>query len=184
MAAPAGYEDPDEWELVNDDGFVHKRKKRPRLDPTATSSSAPPPPDPAVERRHRRERKKTALLKLRDKYLNEISRWELLSNTIKEMEQNAQTQLLERQDLYPTTSFGEASSSGDGSASDSTRRRVVDDLLSQVEAQEAIIRDVSNLCDVAEALCSAQEERLKQQLTDLPIWEPSPHELMAALGKL
>ncbi|KAI3463048.1 hypothetical protein Pfo_019711 [Paulownia fortunei] len=183
MAAPAGYENPDEWELINDDGFVHKRKKRPRLDPIATSSAAPPPPDPAVERKHRRERKKRALLKLRDKYLKEISRWELLSNTLKEMEQNAQTQSLERQELYSTTSFGGASSLEEFSASDSTRQRVVDDLLSQVEAQEAIIRDVSNLCDIAEALCSAQEERLKQQLTDLPIWEPSPHELMAALGE-
>ncbi|PIN02652.1 hypothetical protein CDL12_24829 [Handroanthus impetiginosus] len=183
MAAPADYENPDEWELVNDDGFVHKRKKRPRLDPSATSSAASQPPDPAVERKHRRERKKKALLKLKDKYLQEISRWELLANALKEMEQNATAQSVRRQEMHSTTSFAEASGSEEHLASDSTRRRVVDDLLSQVEAQEAIIRDVSNLCDVAESLCSAQEERLKQQLTDLPIWEPSPLELMAALGE-
>ncbi|KAL0431617.1 UNVERIFIED_CONTAM: hypothetical protein Sradi_0787700 [Sesamum radiatum] len=183
MAAPAGYEDPDEWELVNDDGFVYKRKKRPRIDPGGASSAAHPPPDPKLEKKHRRERKKKALLKLREKYLEEISRWELLSNTLKEMEETAEARLLERQELCPTTSFVAASSSEQHSASDTTCQRIVDDLLSQVEAQEAIIRDASNLCDVAEALCSAHEERLKQQLTDLPIWEPSPHELMAALGE-
>jgi len=50
----------------------------------------------------------------------------------------------------------------------------------QVEAQEAIIRDVSNLCDVAEAMCNAQEEQMKQSFIDLPIWT-SPHELIASL---
>jgi hypothetical protein len=50
----------------------------------------------------------------------------------------------------------------------------------QVEAQEAIVRDLSNLCDVAEAMCNAQEEQLKQSLIDLPIWA-SPPELMASL---
>ncbi|KAL3813827.1 hypothetical protein ACJIZ3_015095 [Penstemon smallii] len=179
-ASAADYENPDEWELVNDDGFVYKRKKR-FLDLTATSSSAPPPPDPALERKHRRERKKRALLKLRDKYLKEISQWELLSNTLKEMEHNAQAQQLERQEPYPTTSFGGPSSSEENSSSNSTCRKLVDDLLSQVEAQEAIIGDVANLCDVAEALCRAQEERLKQQFADLPIWEPSPNELIEAL---
>ncbi|KAL7094887.1 hypothetical protein ACP275_11G133000 [Erythranthe tilingii] len=186
MAAAAGYENPDEWELVNDDGFVHKRRKRPRTDTAAaaaTSSAAPPPPDPAVERKHLRERRKRTLLKLRDKYLTEISRWELLSNTLKDMEQNAQTHSPERQQLHSTASFGGASTSEEHSASDSTRRSLVDDLLSQVEAQEAIIENVSNLCDIAERLCISQDERLKQQLTDLPIWEPSPHELMAVLGE-
>lgn len=50
----------------------------------------------------------------------------------------------------------------------------------QAEAQEALINDVSNLCDVAEALSSVQEEQLKQSLFDLPVWA-SPQELMAAL---
>lgn len=49
----------------------------------------------------------------------------------------------------------------------------------QVEAQAAIIHDVSNLCDVAEAMCSAQEEQLKQSFIDLPVWS-SPRELMAS----
>ncbi|KAL0407882.1 UNVERIFIED_CONTAM: hypothetical protein Sradi_1722600 [Sesamum radiatum] len=172
MAGAAGYEDPDEWEIINDDGFVHKRKKRRRIVANATSSSG----HPELEKKYRRERKKRGLLKLREKYLKEISRWELLSNTLKEVEENAQTRLLE---LYPTTFFDAASSS----EQNSTCRRIVDDLFSQAEWQEAIIRDVLSLCDVAEALCSAHAERLKQQLTNLPIWGLSPHELMAALGE-
>ncbi|KAK9290057.1 hypothetical protein L1049_008221 [Liquidambar formosana] len=48
------------------------------------------------------------------------------------------------------------------------------------EAQEATIRDASNLCDVAEAICNAQEEHLKNSFIDLPIWA-SLRELMASL---
>ncbi|CAI9763172.1 unnamed protein product [Fraxinus pennsylvanica] len=176
-------EDDEEWELINDDGFVYKRKKRSRLDP---ASSAAPPPDPAVEEKNRRRRKKRALLKLRDKYLKEIRQWELLSNTLKEMQENANEQMQKRREVDSTSCFDGASSSNlptAQSTSGSTHRRLIDELFSQAEAQEAIIRDVSNLCDVAEALCSAQEERLKQQFTDLPIWESSPRELMEALTK-
>ncbi|KAL3643988.1 hypothetical protein CASFOL_011920 [Castilleja foliolosa] len=179
MAAPSGYENPDEWELVNVDSFVLKRRKRQRLDPYA-----PPPPDPASERKRTREWEMAALLKLRDKYLKEISQWELLSNTLKAMEQNSQTQLPEpNQELDPrkTSYDGASSSETHGSGTDSTRRSVIDDLLTQVEAEEAIIQNISRLCDVAEALCSAEEERLAQQFTDLPIWEPTPQELMATL---
>ncbi|KAL1531600.1 hypothetical protein AAHA92_31723 [Salvia divinorum] len=168
----AAHENPDDWELINDDGFVYRRKKRPRLE-----TAAPPPPDPEAERKHRLERRRRALLKLRERYMEEISRWELLSNTLTAMEQSATAQSVE----LPTTSSDGASSSGEFSA-DSSRRRLVGDLLAQVEAQEAIIRDVSNLCDVAEGLCSAQEGRFRQKLIDLPIWDPSPQELMKALG--
>ncbi|GAU45827.1 hypothetical protein TSUD_115150 [Trifolium subterraneum] len=49
-----------------------------------------------------------------------------------------------------------------------------------VEAQEAIIHDISNLCDVAEAMCFKQEQLSKQSLFDLPIWS-TPHELMQVL---
>ncbi|KAK4422389.1 hypothetical protein Salat_1821200 [Sesamum alatum] len=177
MADAAGYEDPDEWEIVNDDGFVHKRKRRRPIDPSATSSSG----YPELGMKHVCERKKRVLLKLRAKYFKEISRWELLSNTLTEMDENAHTRLLELQVLCPTTFINAASSSEQHSGLDSTCRRIVDDLFSQAEGQEAIIRDVLSLCDVAEALCSTHEERLKQQLTNLPIWGPSPHELMAAL---
>lgn len=53
----------------------------------------------------------------------------------------------------------------------------------QVEAQEAIIRDASSLCDIAEAMCNAHEEEVNQSLIDLPIWDlpASPRELLASL---
>ncbi|KAL2532276.1 hypothetical protein Adt_05627 [Abeliophyllum distichum] len=178
--ATADWEDENEWELTNDDGFVYKRKKRLRLDP----STARQPPDQAAEKKYRRERKKSALLKLREKYLNEFRQWELLSNMLKEMQLNDQTQQQKQPELLPTTLSERPTCSNElpmQSKSDFTRRLLVDELFSQVEAQEAIIRDVSNLCDVAKALCSAQEEKSKQQFTELPIWESSPDMLMAAL---
>lgn len=50
----------------------------------------------------------------------------------------------------------------------------------QAERRQDIIRDLTHMCDVAEALCEAQEEQFKQSLLELPVWA-SPRELMAAL---
>ncbi|KAI6700757.1 hypothetical protein NL676_015081 [Syzygium grande] len=156
LATPSPAEADDEWELCNDDGFIYKRKKR-RLDPSAAAAAPPPPPppDPLAEERHRRERKRRA--------------------------QKARELQLEREKEKER-----ASSSSSGSADDELDRQrrdfgsAIDKLLLQAEAQEALINDVSNLCDVAEALSSVQEEQLKQSLFDLPVWA-SPQELMAAL---
>lgn len=49
-----------------------------------------------------------------------------------------------------------------------SRCGLLDDLLAQVEAQEAMISNVSKLCVAAEALCDAQEEQSKQVILDLP----------------
>ncbi|XP_020238058.1 uncharacterized protein LOC109817252 [Cajanus cajan] len=153
----------DEWELHVDHGFVYKRKRR-RIDPTP-----PPHPEPeAAAEQRRRERKKQTLLKLKTKYENEILQWESLSNTLHSLQQQRTT--LQPQPI-PATSLP--------STSDSTHS-LLDDLLLQVEAQEAIIRDVSNLCDIAEAVCVKREEQFKQTLFDLPIWA-SPHDLMQVL---
>ncbi|KAL8156638.1 hypothetical protein AgCh_001644 [Apium graveolens] len=73
----------DEGELINNDGFVYKRNKRPRLDITAATSA--PPPDPLVEDNNRKIRRRNALLKLKEKYQAELSRWELLSNTLRDL---------------------------------------------------------------------------------------------------
>ncbi|XP_051115206.1 uncharacterized protein LOC127240528 [Andrographis paniculata] len=173
----ADCQDADGWELINDDGFVHKRKKRPRLD----LAVAYHPLDPTAGRRYRRQRKKRALAKLRSKYLQEISRWELLSKKLKETQQEAMTCSLKCQDLETTTSSDEVLSSEQRCTSDSARHRVVDNLLSRVQVQEALIKRFSDLCDVAEALLNSQEDRLKQQFCDLPIWESSPRHLMAEL---
>lgn len=118
-------EDPDEWELLNIDGFLCKRKKRPRIDADVPQQA----PDPALERRRRRELKRKVLSNLRDKYLQEIGQWELLSNMLKDMQQSAQRTLHERQEelVSPT--------SEQHSQPDSSCRRVVDDLLAQVVIQ-------------------------------------------------
>ncbi|KAH7847522.1 hypothetical protein Vadar_027175 [Vaccinium darrowii] len=173
--------DEDEWEPFNDDGFICKRKKRPRLDPTTTtSSSAPPPPDPAAEERNRRERKKRALIKLRDKYQKEIDQWEHLSNTLKTLQNKALTTQQQVQWNEEETSASCDLVMGLHQSPDISGRRLLDDLIVQAEAEEEIIRDVSNLCDMAEAICNQQEEHTTQSLVDLPVWG-SPRELMASL---
>nr|DAD34040.1 TPA_asm: hypothetical protein HUJ06_004680 [Nelumbo nucifera] len=47
---------------------------------------------------------------------------------------------------------------------------LIDDLLLHAEAQEAIIQNLANLCDVAEAMCKASDEGLKQSFFELSIW--------------
>ncbi|XP_031260214.1 uncharacterized protein LOC116118366 [Pistacia vera] len=162
----------DEWELCNDDGFIYKRKKRRLAEPSASQ-----PTDPEEEERHRKERKRKALLKLKKHYQKEISQWELLSSTLHAMQEKTQDKRLQNVEETPSfldsgSNLVEETETGCGS--------VVDELLLQVEAQEAIIHDVSNLCDVAEAMCNAQEEQLNQSFVNLPVWS-SPRELMASL---
>ncbi|KAK7365208.1 hypothetical protein VNO80_14083 [Phaseolus coccineus] len=169
-------EDDHQWELCNDDGFVFKRKRR--------RTEAPPPEevDETAAENLRRERKKQTLLKLRSKYEKEILHWESLSNTLRALQQRTtlhshhqQQQQQQQQPLNQAQSLPSTSSSTYSAGSS-----LLHDLLLQVEAQEAIIRDVSNLCDVAEAVCVKREEQFKQTLFDLPIWA-SPNDLMEVL---
>ncbi|KAL3526371.1 hypothetical protein ACH5RR_011027 [Cinchona calisaya] len=183
MSTPAAtWGEDDEWELINDDGFVYRRKRR---IPSATTS-APPPLDPAVVEKNRLERKKMALLKLKDKHQQEIHQWEHWSNTLNEMQQKSlilQQQKSREQNNASTSSSDEFIASPSQS-SDVDCRHLVDELLSQAESQEAIIKHISNLCDLAEGLCSASEERFKKSFTELPIWGLSPQELMASLMRI
>lgn len=171
----------DEWELYDDDGFVFRRKKRRLTDPS------PAEVDKAAENREeeekkRREWRRMMLMKLAERYSRELGQWEILSNALCAMQQKAQQFQIEekqrREDGERREEDGAASVSEDRDKGASGS--VVDELLAQVEAQEAIIQDVSNLCDVAEAMCDAQEEQLKQAYFDLPIWA-SPRGLMASL---
>ncbi|KAL8118859.1 hypothetical protein AgCh_016374 [Apium graveolens] len=52
------------------------------------------PPDPLVEDNNRKIRRRNALLKFKDKYQAELSRWELLSNTLRDL--NLQTHNVEK----------------------------------------------------------------------------------------
>ncbi|KAF3444558.1 hypothetical protein FNV43_RR14250 [Rhamnella rubrinervis] len=178
-AAVAEWEDG-EWELCNDDGFVYKRRKRRRLDPVAEPASAQSASisDPEADERQRRERKKKTLLKLKEQYQMEIDQWQHLSNTLRAMEET--TRKLQHQRVPEQTAPSDSSSLPEVQSTESVCGSLVNKLLLQAESQEAIIRNVSNLCDIAEAMCNAEEEQLNQSLIDLPIWS-SPRELMASL---
>ncbi|XP_047311640.1 uncharacterized protein LOC124915037 [Impatiens glandulifera] len=161
-----------EWEYINDDGFVYKRQKR-FPDPT-TSTIAPTLPDPAAEEKNRKETKRRALINLREKYRKEISHWDILSNTLKAMQEKFlnQSQLSSHltDSSLPVLTPRHANN----------HERKLDELLIQTESEEALMEDISNLCDVAEAICRSEEERNMQSLVNLPIWV-SPQELMKSL---
>ncbi|KAF5770053.1 hypothetical protein HanRHA438_Chr14g0666091 [Helianthus annuus] len=165
----------DDWELVNDDGFIYRRLKRPR--PASTSTATIPPPDITAEAKARTERKKKVLLNLKTKYQQEIHHWELLSNTLQALQNPTQNQ----PPPVPLPVSDQRVSVVHENYSDSTYRELTDTLLAQVEAQEASISEISRFCDVAEALCDAEERRLKQPLIDLSIWEHSPRKLITSL---
>ncbi|KAI7746412.1 hypothetical protein M8C21_033642 [Ambrosia artemisiifolia] len=164
----------DDWELVNDDGLIYRRLKRPH--PPPPPSTTVPPPDPAAEAKARTERKKKALLKLKTKYEQEIHHWEHLSNTLQALQNSTHN----HQPPVPLLVSDQRVSVVQENCEDASYRELTDTFLAKVEAQEASI-EMSRLCDVAEALCDAEEQRLKQSLIDLPIWEQSPKELIKAL---
>ncbi|XVF24977.1 hypothetical protein REPUB_Repub13aG0173700 [Reevesia pubescens] len=167
------------WELCNDDGFIYKREKRHRV----LTEPAPLPGDPEEEEKRRREWKRKNLLRVKEKYRKEIEEWKVLSNTLKAMQEKAlrfQLQQQEKMELRETEEKQKTASCSGSEKKDNTSSSLVDELLLQAEAQEMIIRDVSNLCDISEAMCNTKEEQLKQYYFDLPIWA-SPRDLMASL---
>ncbi|KAL9993867.1 hypothetical protein Hdeb2414_s0002g00071891 [Helianthus debilis subsp. tardiflorus] len=164
-----------DWELINDDGFVYRRLKR--LRPESAVPAADPPPDPAAEAKARRERKKNLLLKLKTKYQQEIDHWELLSNTLQALKDRTQNQ----PPVVVSPVLDQRVSVMHENSSDSTHRKLAGTLVLQVEAQEATLSEISRFCDVVETLCDAEEQRLRQPFIDLPIWEPNPRELIASL---
>ncbi|KAJ9564202.1 hypothetical protein OSB04_000168 [Centaurea solstitialis] len=168
-------DDDQDWELINDDGFVYKRLKRLRLHPSTSAA----PPDPAIEELNRNKRRKKTLSKLKSKYQKEIHHWELLSNTLKALQNRTLTQPPPQPQPLPATTRSPDLCTD--LSIDSTFRDLTDTLLIQVEAQEASIVQISTLCDVAEALCNAQEQVLKQPFVYLPIWELSPRKLITSL---
>ncbi|KAL9229309.1 hypothetical protein vseg_004792 [Gypsophila vaccaria] len=171
-----------EWEIVNDAGFIYQRKKR-RLDAAAlvaaasaaAASEAESELSPEMVLKERRDRKRKALLQIRDKYRREIALWEKLSDSVKSVEARHRPQFAEERECGVSVG-GEDNCVGPVTSASS----LLSDLFLQVEAQEAIIRECSQLCEIAESLCSAHEEKTKQQFIDLPIWK-SPEELMASL---
>ncbi|XP_011003115.1 PREDICTED: uncharacterized protein LOC105109944 [Populus euphratica] len=167
-------QDGEEWELRHDDdGFTYKILKRQRLTDPSAAVSQLPFTDPKLEAKQRRERKRNTLLKLKNQYQNEIHKWEVLSNTLRSMEEKTK-------EVKQAASYLGSSNSSVVKKSEDSSGSLVDELLLQAETQEVIIRDISNLCDVAEAMCDAQQEQLVQSFIDLPVWS-SPRELMKSL---
>ncbi|KAL9292951.1 hypothetical protein AtEden1_Chr3g0187841 [Arabidopsis thaliana] len=182
----------EDWECYEDDGFVYNRKKRTRF-ADAEETSKPPDPelDRVVEERNRRIRKKRLLVKLKRKYQSEIDQWEILSNSFNAMQEKVDrfqtAQREERLNANETMSFpGNSSSTTEGGrefgGEDASKSpsSMLDQLIFMVERQEAVINEVSKLCEVTENICRVEEEETKQSFFDLPIWS-SPTDLMASL---
>lgn len=167
----------EEWELCNDDGFVYKRRKRHHH---SQFSSAPDPHNESELLLQRRARKKEVLKKLRERYQREIQQWEGLSTVLQQMQDKIH--LASPPPLLSMPESALSATQDEEGKGDGAFRPLVDDLLLQAEAQEAIIQDLSNLCDAAETMCKAQEEQLKLSFIDLPVWE-SPSSLMASLSE-
>ncbi|KAG9446711.1 hypothetical protein H6P81_012839 [Aristolochia fimbriata] len=165
----------DEWEVCDDDGFVYKRRKRTEhlFQPSRSAAAVDELLEAEMERR-RLLRKKRTLLMLRREYGEEIRQWEELSAKLKQMKVDGQrVASLQRPPSLPAVEV----------VIDTGSERLVDELLMQVEVQEEIIKNVSNLCDMAKQLCQNREEQLKQSLFDLPVWA-SPTALMASLSEV
>ncbi|PQQ13216.1 uncharacterized protein Pyn_03323 [Prunus yedoensis var. nudiflora] len=139
----AAWEDDEDWELVNEDGFVFKRRKKRRVDPSADSSLRAPPSASAADLQEdaeklRRERKKKSLLKLKTQYQAEIDQWELLSSTLRAVEERTchlqeqqQQDRLKRQEREKTASLA-GSGPSELQGSESVCGSVVDELLLQI----------------------------------------------------
>ncbi|KAI4320491.1 hypothetical protein MLD38_033968 [Melastoma candidum] len=161
----------EEWEVCNDGGFIFKRRRR----------LLPPPPSPLLHRlseveAHGRSRRSIALSKIRDRYRQEVALWEHIGDACRSM-----TEKSVMEETRDSSCKASSSRPEEVSANERPRKyKLVDKLLLQAERQEAIIHDLSQMCDRAEALCEAQEGQFRDSLLHLPIWA-SPRELMAAL---
>ncbi|XP_068334355.1 uncharacterized protein [Pyrus communis] len=189
MESAAAWVDAQEWEVCNDDGFVFKRRKRRRVDADADESVPAPPSSASADlqedpQKLRRERRRKFLLKLRAKYQAEIDQWELLSSTLRAMEERAQQREEEQHRMEEREREDTASLDGSGvleiQGTESCCGSLVDELLLQVDAHAAIISNVSSLCDTADALCKVEEERIAPLFFGIPI-SSSPRELMRSL---
>ncbi|CAN8266195.1 unnamed protein product [Cochlearia groenlandica] len=180
-------EEDGEWEICYDKDFIYKRRKRSRIstaeidDAGAVEASKPVDPE-----RNRRIRKKKILLKLKRKYEKEIGQWENLSNIMNARQEEAarfQQQQREEEEMLnanETPSFPVCQAAGENSGE--VASAMLDELNSMAEAREAVIDDVSNLCEVADNICCTMEDEEERNKTffDLIVWS-SPNSLMESL---
>lgn len=176
-----------EWVLCNDNGFVYKKKKRKREEKYSSSTTTTASDGGIVDleidlKKKGLRRRKHTLMKLKDKYKKECVLWGNLSNSLKEIEERSQNQQQLHIQSQPSTSTSCYKVREMGQTEEAcSGRSVIDDLLLQEEMREGMIRDLSVLCDAAEAMCKAEEEQPKQSFFDLPVWA-SPRSLLASLS--
>lgn len=159
-----------EWEVVNDDGFVYKRQK------SKYSAPAPFPSNTTANNddqylKQRRLLKKAGLLNLKSRYALEIKEWESLS----QMSQTAATSII-NSSINPKSS----SSSPPQTQIQNARKYIFRELLQQAEAQETFIQEVTSFCNAAELMCEVHEQDFRRSALDFLIWD-SPTTLVHSL---
>ncbi|KAJ0972782.1 hypothetical protein J5N97_020741 [Dioscorea zingiberensis] len=175
-ASPTAFGDADEWEVCNDDGFVYKRRRRWR------HPESPPLPaplnDPEAElRRRRRARKKQCLLAIRDKYLTELAQWETLSSS-----------LLTSPLPPPPPVAAAALSPPQPSSQGPPCQPLVDDLLSQAEAQELMLQKLTQtlttcgLATVALHLLQERKDKFDIVISDVNMPDMDGFKLLEHVG--
>ncbi|RWW34816.1 hypothetical protein BHE74_00054506 [Ensete ventricosum] len=197
----------DEWEICNDNGFVYKRRRR-LIRPGEAAEGPSTAEDPEVElRRHRRARRRSCLIGLRDRYRQELEQWDLLSSALLDLAAPPPSAASSSsQPEPPSVDLPEPPGRGiQQPLVDDLLHQVLDrceehSLLRvrvrvglpgpiiffwvgvfQVQAQEAILRKLSEICDYVESLCREKEEGLVESLMELPIWG-SPRSLMTSFS--
>ncbi|PIA51663.1 hypothetical protein AQUCO_01100490v1 [Aquilegia coerulea] len=172
----------DENEICNDDGFIYKRRKRQVDEEDDEQLAIPSQATSAVVvdlEVQLKQRKKKSIAKTKDEYMKEILQWELYSNTLRALEQRTQQRQQQLQEIQQASSFRDetAESSSHNELIDQSK---LDELLLMVDGQAALIQDMNMLCNEAEAICKAEEERVKKIFFDLPICE-NPKTLLSTL---
>ncbi|KAI3930983.1 hypothetical protein MKW98_030222 [Papaver atlanticum] len=167
MAEPEG----DEWEIWNDDGFVCKRRRR-------RSKINLPADHIATEDQLKKikKRKMMILMKLRDEYKREIQEWEKLSNILSAI--NQETTQIQKSSSVMDSDLPKSQKFSDDFV---CQNLFIDEILLQVEAQEAIILNLSNLCNAAEAMISSDKDQFKQCTVNIPLLG-SPRSILVSLS--
>ncbi|XP_078433604.1 cryptic loci regulator [Wolffia australiana] len=168
----------EEWEICNDDGFIYKRRKR--------KSTADPPQQPISEtedthQRGQLVRRKLTLLAVRERYRKEIKKLdELAALLTADGRFGGDSEVPAVELALETGDYGREKNGQEASGRLNPFGASIEELFLQVEAQEAILTKLSNICDIADSLCDVREKAVVESLLSLPVWE-SPRSLMASL---
>lgn len=88
--------DTDDWEAINDNGFVYKRRKRLTGPTSLTRLPDPEPnpnPNPDLENELKLKKRREILVHVKDKYQKELALWDSLANSFKDFEARVKSRL-------------------------------------------------------------------------------------------